>query len=333
MERQDIDIVVTWVDGNDPAWQAERAGYLEEKGSKGDLRFRDWGLLRYWFRGIEKYAPWARRIYFVTWGHVPEWLNTDHPKLRVVKHADYIPAEYLPTYNSHTIELNLHRIEGLSEQFLYFNDDFFLTRETPAAYFFRDGLPCDCFGLTSLVFREGSLGRVYANDTCVINDHFPAGRTFKRQWRKMLSPKNGLRKVWKTLVLMACCKGYFPGFYHWHATFGFLKSTFGEVWAAEPRKLDRTCRSRFREMTNVGPTLIKDWQLASGRFVPRSAGGGKAFQLRNDVLGDACRAIERGTYHVVCVNDSRTIQDFESVRAAVQASFEKRLPEKSAFER
>ena len=330
---QGIDIVVTWVDGNDPAWQKERSEYLGEAGSKGDLRFRDWGLLRYWFRGIEKFAPWVRQVFFVTWGHVPEWLNTEKPKLRIVRHSEYIPEEYLPTYNSHTIELNLHRIKGLSEQFLYFNDDFFLTKETPASFFFRNGLPCDTFGLKALEFRKGAMGKIYANDITVINDHFSVKPVVRRQWRKMFSLKNGLDRVLKSLLLLNCTRSYFPGLYHWHVTFGFLKSTFETLWESEPAKMDRTCRSRFREMTNVGPTLIKDWQLITGQFVPRSAKGGKAFQLRNDVLDEACRAIERGTYHVICINDSRTIQDFEQVAGRVRASFEKLLPDKCSFER
>ena len=115
----DIDIVVTWVDGSDPEWLKERARYSGTPVELSDVRFRDWGLMRYWFRGIEKYAPWVRKIHFVTWGHLPDWLDTTNPKLHIVKHTDFIPAEYLPTFNSHTIELNLHRIEGLAEQFIY----------------------------------------------------------------------------------------------------------------------------------------------------------------------------------------------------------------------
>ena len=71
----EIDFVITWVDGNDPAWIAERKKYNSKSGDKSDTRFRDWELLKYWFRGVEKYAPWVRKIHFVTWGHYPSWLN------------------------------------------------------------------------------------------------------------------------------------------------------------------------------------------------------------------------------------------------------------------
>lgn len=94
-----IDFVITWVDGSDPAWLAQRAQYCPADQNNGstDNRYRDWGWLPYWFRGVEQYAPWVNRVFFVTNGQCPAWLNLDHPKLRFVRHSDYIPAEYLPT--------------------------------------------------------------------------------------------------------------------------------------------------------------------------------------------------------------------------------------------
>lgn len=94
-------------------------------------------ILQYWFRGVEKFAPWVNRIYFVTWGHIPSWLNLSHPKLKVVRHEEFIPTDYLPTFSSHPIELNLHRIKGLSERFVYFNDDTFLIRPVLQEDFFQ----------------------------------------------------------------------------------------------------------------------------------------------------------------------------------------------------
>ena len=79
-----IDFVLPWVDGSDSAWIKQRNEYLGIKNDQTqDSRFRDWENLQYWFRGVEKFAPWVNHIYFVTWGHIPSWLNTDHPKLTV----------------------------------------------------------------------------------------------------------------------------------------------------------------------------------------------------------------------------------------------------------
>ena len=100
----EIDLVIPWVDGNDPKWLAEKRACLkEEEGDGRANRFREWDNLEYLFRGIEKNLPWIRKIHFITWGHVPKWMKVNHPKLNIVKHTDYIPKEYLPTYNSHVI--------------------------------------------------------------------------------------------------------------------------------------------------------------------------------------------------------------------------------------
>ena len=110
-----IDFVISWVDGNDKEWQKEREKYIvENNNDNSDVRYRNWDNLKYWFRGVEKFAPFVNKIYFITYGHLPEWLNVNNPKLVIVNHKDYIPEKYLPTFNSHTIELNLHRIKGLS---------------------------------------------------------------------------------------------------------------------------------------------------------------------------------------------------------------------------
>ena len=107
MKHGAIDFVVTWVDGNDPAWQQEKQKYTAVNADVRVNRYREWDQLKYWFRAVEKYAPWVNKIHFVTWGHLPEWLDTTNPKLNIVNHKDYIPEEYLPTFSSHTIELHL----------------------------------------------------------------------------------------------------------------------------------------------------------------------------------------------------------------------------------
>ena len=144
MSQPKIDFVITWVDGTDPKWLAEKLRTLQEtdfpetqRTDSSDLRFRnDFDFLRFWFRGVEKFAPWVNQIFFVTYGHLPSWLNLNHPKLKIIRHEDFIPREFLPTFNSHTIENHLHLIPGLSEHFVYFNDDFYLLKATKATDFF-----------------------------------------------------------------------------------------------------------------------------------------------------------------------------------------------------
>ena len=155
-----IDFIITWVDGNDPVWRKDFEHYSElerKEVDKGAVRFRDWETLHYWFRGVEKFAPWVNRIYFVTYGHIPIWLNTDHPKLQIVRHEDFIPSEYLPTFNSNVIEFYFYKIKGLSEKFVYFNDDMFLINHVCPERFFRDGLPCDFPALSDSVHSNPTM--------------------------------------------------------------------------------------------------------------------------------------------------------------------------------
>ena len=78
-----IDAVITWVNVEDPAWQAERDLYATaryKESAYNQSQFRNWDYLRYWFRGIERFAPWIDRVFFVTCGHLPEWLDLNNPK-------------------------------------------------------------------------------------------------------------------------------------------------------------------------------------------------------------------------------------------------------------
>jgi hypothetical protein len=144
----DIDVVYTWVDGSDPAWRARRdhALGLSEVVLNGqaanDSRFTNRDELRYSLRSLYMFAPWVRQIWLVTDDQVPDWLATDHPKVKVVSHRELFAGRgVLPTFNSHAIESQLHHIEGLSEHFLYFNDDVFLGRPvTPTAFFHSNGV-------------------------------------------------------------------------------------------------------------------------------------------------------------------------------------------------
>ncbi|WP_125263249.1 stealth conserved region 3 domain-containing protein [Streptomyces alboflavus] len=148
-----VDAVYTWVDDSDPDWRAARAVALgggtentaaaDSSADSGTVRFRNRDELRYSLRSLAMYAPWVRHVYLVTAGQVPDWLDRDHPGLTVVDHRDlFADPSALPTFNSHAIETQLHRIEGLAEHFLYFNDDMFLGRPTtPGTFFLGSGLP------------------------------------------------------------------------------------------------------------------------------------------------------------------------------------------------
>ena len=132
------------MNGDDPELQAALQRWLKgpaDVHSSGVRRFRDNGELRYSLRSLERHAPWVRNVFIVHAGTPPAWLDTTCPGLRMVRHEEIFPDPgVLPTFNSQAIEMNLHLIPGISRRFLYLNDDFFMLRDTPLAWF----LPPDC---------------------------------------------------------------------------------------------------------------------------------------------------------------------------------------------
>lgn len=326
-----IDFVVTWVNGNDPKWQEERAKYApaDDKMATASSRFRDWGLMKYWFRGVEKYAPWVNKVYFVTWGHYPEWLDLDHPKLVVVNHTDYIPAENLPTFNSNVIELYLNRLEMLSEQFVLFNDDMFLIDAVKPTDFFKKGLPCETVRLGSVysVNPENVFPHTILNNTAVINKHFSKPRVMKKYWKKFLSLKYGTTLARNALLMPF---KYFSSFYDTHLPTSHLKSTFDELWEKESKLLTECGTHRFRSAGDITHWLMKNWRACQGRFVPRSIKWGQFFSIGSNT---AVEAVEKQNYKAVCLNDTVTNMDFDAVQRKVIAAFERILPEASSFEK
>ncbi|WNM35090.1 stealth conserved region 3 domain-containing protein [Streptomyces sp. Li-HN-5-11] len=139
-----VDVVYTWVDDSDPRWQERRAkrraglGLAAEASGDEAARFRNRDELRYSLRSLAMFAPWVRKIYLVTDDQTPEWLDTSRTDIEVVSHRDvFTDPSCLPTFNSHAIESQLHHIDGLSEHFLYMNDDVFIGRPLSAQRFFQ----------------------------------------------------------------------------------------------------------------------------------------------------------------------------------------------------
>ena len=329
---EQIDFVVTWVDGNDPEWFKEKLKYLEHAGQSGDTpnRFRDWCTFKYWFRGVEKFAPWVNRVYLVTCGHYPEWLNTAHPKLRLVKHTDYIPQECLPTFNSNTIEMFIHKIPDLNEHFVLFNDDIFLTAPTVPEDFFVNGVPCDEALMEALTDAtpEDTFPHIVLNNAAVINKYFNKQAVLKKHFTKFFNPKYGVEGLVRNICLLPF--RYFSSFKDLHVASSHTKSGFEKIWSVEPELLMKTGRSRFRSITDVNHWLVKCWRICNGEFVPRSAKLGKKFDLGVDP--DAYKQLVSGKYKVVCLNDAQAEIDFDAEKEKLCAVFEKFLPEKSSYE-
>lgn len=305
-----IDFVIAWVDGSDLAWLKQKNHYLAlqtgqpEALDVGVQRYRDWDNLKYWFRAVEKYAPWVNRVHFITWGHLPPWLDPTCPKLHIVRHEDYLPLEYRPTFNANTIELNLHRLDGLSEQFVYFNDDMYLLRPMTESNFFFEGLPCT-YGAEvpfSVTGEPGIWQHLIVNDLRTINTHFHKPAQIQRNARKYRNSGYGLKTNIRTIALEKLFPENFLGFQNLHAPAAFLKRTFEEIWRIEPKLLHETSEHHFRTSDDVNQWLMLWWQIAEGNFQPHIVDN-----LVDDVTENSierlCNIIAMQKHDMICLND------------------------------
>lgn len=328
----DIDFVITWVDMDDPQWQADFAKYSGKKENTkngvSEARFRDYGFLKYWFRGVEKFAPWVRKIHFVTSGQKPEWLDENNPKINLVNHKDYIPEEFLPTYNSVVIERYLHKIPDLAEHFVYFNDDFYIINNITTERFFRNGLPCD---IATFLYNPSwsQWYRRIKNNLKIINRHFDKKEVMARDHDKWFHESYGSRARWNYIL-----KPYdkFITLRTPHNAQPYLKSTFEEVWAVAGKELTETSVNKFRALNDLTPELFRTWQICRGNFEPYNTySDTKMFPLMIRPK-QAVRAIYNQSYSLICLNDNVHIRNYEQVMENIRNAFESILPEKSSFE-
>lgn len=328
----EIDFVITWVDMNDPKWQkefAECSGKIDNShNSFSEARFRDYGFLKYWFRGVEKFAPWVRKIHFVTSGQKPEWLDENNPKLHLVDHADFIPKQFLPSFNSTSIESHMHKIPGLTENFVYFNDDFYIINTVEKERFFRNGLPCDI-----AVFRHNTgisqWEKRIRNNVRLINKHFDKKEVMSRfhdKWFDKTYGKkarlNHLLKYYSKFVTLRTPHNAQP----------YLRSTFEEVWAAAGEELMESSTHRFRTVEDLTPELFRTWQICKGNFEPLNTyNDTKMFPLVTKPK-QAIAAVQNQSYNLVCLNDNVHIRNYRQVMENLMKAFDTILPEKSSFE-
>lgn len=235
----------------------------------------------------------------------------------------------LPTFSARPIALNLHRIEGLTEQFVLFDDDMFLIDKIKPERFFKKGLPCDkaAFNTTSptLLFIHK-----YHNNLCVINSSFKKHEMLRKHFWKWFCPQAGA-KLLRTILLSPW--PHFTGFYDTHQPQVFLKSTFKEVWERHEEVMLRTTATRYRSITDVCPWVLRYWQLAKGTFVPFNVEKDGINILISDAsLDKIVKIIERQKKKIICLNENYETP-YEEAKERINAAFHKILPEKSSFEK
>ena len=304
--------------------------------SNSAARFRDWDIFRYWFRGVEKYASWVRNVYLVTWGHIPSWLNLDCPKLKFVRHDQFIPKEYLPTFSCYPTELNLWRIEGISEHIVYFNDDMFLTRPVEKSDFFCNGLP----RYPAIAEPPFPTMRMTAwrhnlfNNAGVINDYFDVSKCIIAHPEKWFSYKYAPNH--RELNQRVLRDNKIVGMYYYHLGAPYRCSTMKKVWEAIPERLDASCRNRFRTMDDVFHQLFQMWEIMQGTFEPVSASYyGTALSVTPENIDVFERRFCGEDCRMICANDSEDLSDegFAFLNGYLRELYEKKFPDKSSFEK
>ena len=326
-----IDFVVAFVDGGDREWLKKKAKYSSDLNVEDmAMRYRDWDNFKYWFRSVEKYAPWVNNIYVVTDRQTPAFLNLDNPKIHLVFHDEYIPEKYLPTFCANPIENNLFRIKGLENQFVFFNDDTFLNRPLKPTDFFRKGKPC-----YSLIERPYSPKMPiethnYFALTCMamINKHFTRKDVIKHFFH-FFNLKYGKAAFGNLLMLPYKSLQHFQDN---HMPCPYLKSTYEEVWEKEAEYMDKISYNKFRSHLDVNQYVFRYWDLARGNFAPYSMKTGY-YSVNKNTVNLCADDIKNSKSFMVCVNDGGDNENFESNKKIIKDTFEHKFPEKCSFEK
>lgn len=291
-----MDAVITYVNGEDPIWISS----YESKVGHSLLakRYRDWGTLKYLLRGIESFMEYVDKVYLVVAcpSQVPSWADTS--RLKIVYHEDIIPGEFLPTFNSTAIEMFLHKIQGLSEEYIYFNDDFFPVRKTSASSFFREG---------KAVMK--------------LSRHFFAPNMYKKQ----VKASDALAKE------AAGASGI--GFLRpQHICSPMLKSACEEMFNLKEKEIFSSITA-LREPFNLNQYLFSDYMYYTGRIIEERRSN-THISLGATSLSRIESFLKNPTTDFVCINDVEMSEEkFELYSKGILSSFDSLLPVPSRFEK
>lgn len=292
-----MDVVITYVDGNDPVWKQDYEKYTSVPVMQ--KRFRDWGTLKYLLRGIERHMPFVGNVFLVVShpSQVPEWVN--HENLNVVLHSDFIPAELLPTFNCNPIEMHLHLIKGLDEEYIYFNDDLFPVADCSPEDFYRGG--------------KAVLG---------FSSHWMSRGIFKRIC------KNSDEHARKILGMPSSCRFVRPQ----HTCQPMFKSLCSKVYD-ELKDEILGSMTRTRTARNLNQYLYLDYAFYSCRIIPERISC-RHFSVAIASASKIRSFIANPDRNLMCINDVRLSKKrFETMQETILTAFEKKFPEKSRFEK
>lgn len=241
-----IDAVYLWVDDKDPEWVTKRdlfKGDSSNSSASSQSRFRQFDELPVSIQLMAKNAPFVKRVFVVVDGQKPNLdsiLPTVPFQIVVVNHDEFIPQRYLPTFNSRAITAHLHLIPDISEQFLYCNDDVFISAPSSLEDWFEE----QRIKVRYTETRFPPLEALQENDSI-----------YRARWK---TNQLANQKGWEA-----------PDVMPQHAPFPLTKSILRKVWLDFPQELELTCSTRFRSGDNILPELLSIYSArAAGLTVP-----------------------------------------------------------------
>lgn len=285
----EVDLVCPWVSGQDPKHREKRDYWLQQCGLpprlfNPDVRYVEEDELRYALRSVEKFAPWVRKVFIVTDDQVPPWLDRSNPRVEIVDHRQIIDARFLPTFNTKVIINSLQNIPGLSEHFIYTNDDCFFGQPCRKEDFFtmkRGG------GIAMKIMfpqREKNF------DSWIVPAHLVNHDPLARLWMSSYNSLKvllELRRPWQKIRYVDS-----------HQTQPMIKSELQSAVREFPREHQETAARRFRSVHDISFISIARYRaLARGTavlgFVPHTF-----FPYERDLRSYTCETLPT----LFCIN-------------------------------
>lgn len=245
---QNIDIVIAWVDGNDLELKKKRHKFLTGEDASdaiSDTRFASNNEIYYNIASILKYVPFCRNIFIVTDNQKPEFVHEfaelglcAFEKIRIVDHKEIFRGheQHLPTFNTRSIESMLWNIEGLSDYFIYLNDDFFFNSPAKIEDFIQ-------------------------NDQMVVYGHWQSNFALKTKlkyrqflnakFNKPIQPKHMIAQMLSADILGM--KKFFEIHHYPHIV---DRKILSEYLLSQPKLLETQIKFKFRSVEQINPISL-----------------------------------------------------------------------------
>lgn len=310
-----IDIVITYLNERDKQWQTsfnywkdreiqEGKASISNRQAFGKERTREWDTLKYWFRGIENNCKWVNKVFLIVQNknHIPKWLDTNNPKLRIVYHNEYIPEQLLPTFNAMTIGMYVSNIKDLSENYIMCDDDFYFLNPIEENRFFKNNKPIHLNNRVKYSF--------YGDLTSSDNVFY-----------KILN--NNL--IFETDITRLQIK---YGFYH--LPDARKKSFEKRILTTYKNRIDKAnSYSRFRNEHNLCPYMFNDLL----KLCNEAELGNPYTNCAYCNLNSNVNFNDYWDKDIVCFNDTERLDNYEITKKKLIDFLDRKFPNKSSFEK